>query len=289
MRFFKTLNKNCQNKRLFILLSITSLLLLFSCLDLDSFPDRPYLDNETLMLAHRAGGDKPYGPFPENTYEAAVYGFAHADGIEVDVQKSLNGTLWLFHDSFLLECNGKDKNRIPEKTDEEIRSFMVCKGVEMATLEEILNYHRENSLNKIITLDVKSWLPSKNSYSTSYLTQVADKIAKLVKKYDMADYVIVECETALFLNRIRKNNKKILCYLTTFGDLEEGATKALKAGYAGISFEYDVKNPPSIERIEKVKSKGIKIQFWVINDKKDFERALALKPEFIQTDNVLQQ
>jgi hypothetical protein len=93
----------------------------------------------------------------------------------------------------------------------------------------------------------------------------------------------------MFLNRIRKKEKRILCYLTTFGDLEEGARKALKAGYAGISFEYDVNNPPAFARIESVKKKGLKIQFWVINKKEDIDKALELKPEIIQPDNVLVQ
>jgi glycerophosphoryl diester phosphodiesterase len=256
---------------------------------LDAFPDQSYTKYETLIFAHRAGGDAPYGPFEENTMEAAIYGFTNADGIEVDVQKSLSGTLWLFHDSYLVECDGKDKNRIPEKTDDEIRSYMSCKGDQLSTLEDIFKYHRENSLTKFITLDVKSWLPSKNSYSTSYLIQVADKISELVNQYQMQEYVLVECENALFLNRVRKKNKRIQLYLTTFGDLEEGARKALKAGYDGISYEFDVTNPPSISRIERVKNKGVRIQFWVINNKQDIELALKFKPEIIQTDNVLRE
>ena len=276
-------------KVLHYLLIAILFIILYSCRDLESYSDNPYPDKSTLILAHRAGGDAPYGLYEENTLEAAIFGFDNADGIEVDVQKSLDGTLWLFHDSYLTECNGKDKNRIPEKRDEAIRKYMECKGDKLATLEEVFKFHRENNLDKLITLDVKSWLPSKNSYSTSYLIQVADRIHKLVKKYQMQDYVLAECENAMFLNRIRKNDRRIRCYLTTFKDLEEGARKALKAGYTGISLEYDLNNPPSLERINKVKKKGLKIQFWVINNKEDIDKALELKPEIIQTDNVLRQ
>ena len=68
--------------------------------------------------------------------------------------------------------------------------------------------------------------------------------------------------------------------------MEEGAGRALKAGYEGLSFKYDVNNPPSKERIDKVKRKGLKLQFWTIDNKNDILKAIELKPDYIQTDNV---
>jgi glycerophosphoryl diester phosphodiesterase len=217
-----------------------------------------------------------------------MYGFANSGGIEIDIQKSYSGTLWLFHDSYYVECNGKDRNRIPESTDEELQTYINCQsnGYTLTKLEEIFQYHQQQKLDKHISLDIKSWLPSKHSYSTAYHVQLADKIVELVNRYQLENYVMVECETALLLNRIKKGNKNIDCYLTTFGDLQQGATRALKAGFEGLSFKYDVNNPPSKEMVEKVKNKGLKLQFWTVNDKNDIIKALEYKPDFIQSDYI---
>ncbi|MGQ4726011.1 hypothetical protein, partial [Streptomyces tunisiensis] len=105
-------------------------------------------------------------------------------------------------------------------------------------MEEVFRYHRNNNLNKKISLDVKSWLPTAYSNTTSYLVRLADHISDLVKAYGMQNYILVECENAVFLNRIKKNRTGVETYLTTFGDFEEGMRKALKAGYTGLSFKY---------------------------------------------------
>jgi glycerophosphoryl diester phosphodiesterase len=265
-----------------------SILFLFSftqCKKLDSYPDKAHSDS-TIIITHKGGGS--FGPFQENTLNAAIYGFANSGGIEIDIQKSYSGTVWLFHDDYFLECNGKDKNRIPETSDEDLQTYINCQGngYTLTKLEEIFQYHHQNKLKKYISLDVKSWLPSRHSYSTAYHVMLADKIVALINKYKMEDYAMVECETAVLLNRIKKGNKNIDCYLTTFGDLEKGATRALKAGYEGLSFKYDVNNPPSKELVDKVKNKGLKLQFWTIDERNDVIKALEYKPHFIQSDNI---
>lgn len=274
----------------FSYLLISSTLFLFHCRDLNHFPDNPIPYTGTKILAHKAGGEKPYSPWQDNTLEAAVYGYSNLDGIEIDVQKSRSNTLWLFHDGFLPECNGESKRRITGKTDLEIEQYIQCRGggFKISKLEEIFQYHRQQNLDKKISLDVKSWLPTLYSNTPKYHKDLALEIVQLVHRYQMEGYVMVECENAYLLNLIRKNSR-IECYLTTFGDFEEGARKALKFKYAGISFSYDANNPISKEDIQRIRNKGLKIQLWTINSKDEIIKAMLLEPDYIQTDNVLLQ
>jgi glycerophosphoryl diester phosphodiesterase len=238
-------------------------------------------------LSHKGGGD---GPFQHNTLEGAIYGYAHLGGIEIDIQKSRSGTLWLFHDEYFFECDGA-KDRIPERTDAQIAEYIACKGngFHMTKLEEIFEHHRRNKIDKMISLDIKSWLPTKNSFTTAYLISLADHISDLVIQYEMTDFVMIECENAVFLNRVKKNSSSIPCYLTTFGDFNDGMHKALKAGYEGLSFKYDANNPPSQDMMDNLRAKELRIQIWTINDKAEILEALKLKPDYLQTDNVLLQ
>jgi glycerophosphoryl diester phosphodiesterase len=275
-------------KSIFVLTLLFYFLLFFAaCKDHSESVVSPISIDSTSILCHKGGGS---GPFQANTLEGTIYGLQHLDGIEIDIQKSLSGTLWLFHDEYFVECDG-DKDRIPERTDSEIAEFVSCtgNGFHLNSLEEIFKYHRRNKIDKVISLDIKSWLPTKNSFTPAYLVSLADHISDLIAQYEMEDYVMMECENAAFLNRVKKNNSSIPCYLTTFGDFYDGMHKASKAGYEGLSFKYDANDPPSQEMMDDLRAKGLKIQFWTIDDKDEIIKALMLKPDFIQTDNVLLQ
>jgi glycerophosphoryl diester phosphodiesterase len=268
-----------------IALLFFSVLLLPACRDLDAVI--PVSVDSTIILSHKGSGD---GPFQHNTLEGAIYGYEHLGGIEIDVQKNRSGTLWLFHDEYFFECNG-EKDRIPERTDAQIAEYIACKGngFRMTRLEEIFEHHRRNKIDKMISLDIKSWLPTKNSFTPAYLISLADNISDLILQYEMTDYVMVECENAVFLNRVKKNNDAIQCYLATYGDFMRGMNRAKKAGYEGLSFKYDANNPPTQVMMDDLHANGLRIQFWTINDKTEIIEALKLKPDYLQTDNVLLQ
>jgi glycerophosphoryl diester phosphodiesterase len=265
-------------------------IIFIQCRKLDNFPDRPNSFTKTLILAHKAGGGIGFCPYQENTLEGAIYSFNNADGIEIDLQKSRNNTIWLFHDGFLPPCNGKTDSRITGKKDSEIEDYIKCvgDGFKLSLLEEVFKYHRNNHIEKVISLDVKSWLPTFHSNSPKYHYELAIALVLLINKYDMQKYVLVECENAFFLNKVSQYSD-VDCYLTTFGDFEEGARKALKFKYKGISFRYDPDKPISKEDIQKIRNKGLKIQLWTINDKNEIAKAMLLEPDYIQTDNILFQ
>jgi glycerophosphoryl diester phosphodiesterase len=269
---------------------IGSVFFLWSCRDVDDFKDNPVPYSGTKILAHKGGGSPPYTSYPDNTMEAVIFGFSNTDGIEIDVQKSRANTLWLFHNGFLPPCNGNDKERISRKFDSEIEEYIQCigGGFKIDQLEEVFAYHRAQKLNKKISLDVKSWLPSLHSNSPKYHTDLAYRLLFMVYQYGMKEYIMVECENTYFLN-ILKDKGDLECYLTTFGDFEEGARKALKFDYAGISYEYHVNDPLSREDIQKIRKKGLRIQLWTVNSKEDILKAMDLQPDYIQTDNVLLQ
>lgn len=75
-------------------------------------------------------------------------------------------------------------------------------------------------------------------------------------------------------------------YLTSFGDFELGISRALDAGFSGISFKYKFKEPILKEQIDLLHRKGLKIHLWTVNDTNDIKEAISLNPDFIQTDSL---
>ena len=165
------------------------------------------------------------------------------------------------------------------KNDKEIDDIAKCSGATFTftKLEDIYKYHRSHNIQKIISLDVKSWFENKCSlYSNNMMAYY--------HKYDMEKYVVVESEVAYFLDKVKRRSA-IDCYLSTFGDFKEGCRKALKFKYEGISFAYDRGESIDADDIELIHRKGLRIQVWVINDLQQIETLKNMKVDFIQTDN----
>ena len=91
---------------------IVILFLFFSCKEQESF-------KEVRIVSHAVSGlYNPQSFHIDNTKEALHYvlKFEELEGIEIDVQHSLDGSLWMFHDE-VLEDRTSESGRICEKTD----------------------------------------------------------------------------------------------------------------------------------------------------------------------------
>jgi glycerophosphoryl diester phosphodiesterase len=255
-----------------------------ACERVEYFPDRPIIFTKTVMIAHQGGGFFDAG----NTFEACVYGLERMEGIEVDIQKSLDNDLWLSHSSKLMPCGELGAVCFSSVFSQTIITIDSCLGnqINYTRLEKIFDFTSKNYPDKFISLDVK--VPPScnliNINTVNEMNEIADVIIDLSRQYNLEDRVMVESEMGDFLYRIKKKSKKIETYLVTLGDFELGISRALHAGFSGISYEYTLGDPISPELIELMHRKGLKIQLWTIKNAEELEAAKALKPDFIQTD-----
>lgn len=258
----------------------------FSCERIEYFPDRPLLDTQTYILGHRGGGSFDGG----NTFPAVMHGLANADGIEIDIQKSLDNTPWLNYTAYTEACGSIRERCFPSTRDETIMQIDACLGntVDYVTLEKVFQYMSENHPKKFISLDVKAWDPCDiNSLNvTRQMNDLAQRIIDLTRQYQLENQVMVECETGDFLYYIKTNCNFIETYLTTLGDFELGVSRALRAGFSGISFQFRTKTIITKADVDLMHRKGLKIQLWLVNEPDEMAEARAIGADFIQTDNL---
>ena len=271
-----------------ILIQIAFMLILTGCEKIYYYPDRPIENVETIFLAHCGSGNPE---LERNTLDAAKHGLKRLDGIEVDIQLSKDRTIWLSHDVKLPECNGIRLPCFPEVYDDEIIELDTCLGAAFTftKLNEILQFVSDSFPQSYISLDVRAWNPCKftSLEITGIMNVIADQITAASNFYQLQENIIVESEVASFLNYLKKKSgNRIKCYLTTLGDFERGMLLALKAGYEGISFKYNFDEYITVDHINLLHKKGIKIQLWTLNDEEIIDEALLLHPDFIITDNV---
>jgi glycerophosphoryl diester phosphodiesterase len=254
---------------------ITILLLIIlsiSCERVTYFPDNPVVGHKTYILAHKGGGSFDEG----NTMEASIYGLTMADGIEVDIQKSSDNDLWLSHSSKTTSCGSFKEMCFPSTTS----------STNYTMLEDVFAYMQKNYPEKFISLDVKTWSPCgiSNLNVIHEMNQLAQSIINLTAKYHLENQVMVESESGDFLYYIKKHSDHIETYLATLGDFELGISRALDAGFSGVSFKYKFDEPINKELIDLMHRKGLKIQLWTV-DAADLEEAKLIGPDFIQTDS----
>lgn len=259
------------------------LVALYSCERVKYFPNNPIVVDKTRFLAHRGGGNFDEG----NTIEACKYGLSKLDGVECDLQKSLDNDIWLCHSSLLPSCGSFNSTCFASVTSNTINLIDSClgNGKDFTQLETVFQYMENNYPDKYISLDVKAWNPCDISGMNiiKEMNELGQEIIRLTNKYHLENRVLVESETGDFLYYIKTHSSGIETYLTTLGDFELGVSRALDAGFSGISFEYYYRSV-SKELIDLIHRKGLKIQLWTVND--HINEALLLNPDFIQTDSL---
>lgn len=260
---------------------------LMGCDKIHYYPDRPFYDVQTKLLAHKAGCTYSYIDNFKNTADSSLNKMA---GIEVDIQLSKERTLWILHEPYVLNCDESEGPCFVDTYDSYIVDIDSCMGSTrgFTRLESLFQLMTEKYPEKYISIDVKAWVPCKldGLDITGMMNVMADQIIALTNKYNMAGKVMVECETTTFLKYIKKQSSGIETYLTTLGDFERGMLIALYDGYSGISFKYKFDEEITIDHINLIRKKGLKIQLWTVNSEADIKEAFTLNPDFIQTDNM---
>lgn len=269
----------------YILLSVVALSLA-SCERMKFFPDKPIAVERSLLIAHRGGGDYDEG----NGLASCMYGLQVADGIECDIQRSNDNNIWLSHSPYVTACGSVGSTCFASLSSSTIIQIDSClgHGKDYTQLEEVFQLMSANFPDKYISLDVKAWTPCKlsNANLTKEMNLLAQKIIDLTVKYGLEYRVMVESETGDFLYYMKKHTGFVETYLATLGDFEMGASRAIDAGFTGISFKYKFKEAITKEHVDLLHRKGLKIQVWTVNDTNDIKEAQQLKVDFIQTDNV---
>jgi glycerophosphoryl diester phosphodiesterase len=253
---------------------------------MQTYPDQPLAEVKTIVLGHRGGGFFDRG----NTLEGCIYGLQHAGGIEVDIQISGNESLWLDHENKLAACKLLEEACFSETSDSEIEEYNICLGEDarIYKLDTILAFMKKYYPDKYVSLDAKAWSPCSISELNMIrkMNMLGKAIVDAAKKYDLSNRILVESENGDLLYYLKVNAPDISTYLSTNGDFELGASRALKAGFTGISFKFKYDEEITKEHVEMIHRKGLKIQLWTVDEPDDMQEALELNPDFIQTNNL---
>ena len=245
--------------------------------------DNPICGLPTRVLMHKGcGSGNPN--YLENTLAAAEYGLSKLDGIELDVQISKDGTLWLDHNNEVLDCDSNVIGCFQEMTDNEIMVYEQCNGVvRYNTLEQVFQLMAAKYPESVISLDIKGQYCEVTN-TKEVMRQMAQAVLNLTAKYKMEHKVLVESSSLAFLEELDNQNSVAQCVITVSGDVDEGLANASATKARGISLKYGIEEF-NADVVSMIHNKGYGIMVWYINTPEQIVAAWNSHPDFIQTDS----
>ena len=216
--------------------------------------------------------------YPPNTLQSIknAINILDAEGVEVDVQMTKDSVLVLFHDPYL-DYSTKLKGCISNYNFSELKNLTIdnskYKLVSLKTILELIQKY-----NKFIYLDIKSYDFCKASEIRTTTFKYALNQSMINIKNDFKNNIILGSKSAEFIENLDYPNK---CFETT--SVYSALTEANEHDFKNVLFFLKF-----ITESDKTLLTNININWGIIGlkDKWTTENAMALKPNFVITDNI---
>lgn len=227
---------------------IVLILILVACGKDSVYKDMPIVGHAITGLYN------PERIYKDNTLEAFEYAllFSELDGIEVDVQMSKDGTIWLYHDTDL-STQTKFSGAISSKTDEELQniSYNSFNKEKLTRLDQII--FPPNRLDMIFYVDLKDF--SYQKMDTILAQQVVQSLQSFQNKNpDFTNLKIIIGDLA-FANYFEENGFTEI--YTDIIDFQDGINK--KDDFSPLDGVFIKNQFISKEEVEKLKFNNLRV------------------------------
>lgn len=275
---FRKLKLAVLNKQRYLFSTIVLTSILFSCNveRTNKTCSLPFdIPSETKFIGHKGSG--PIGQhnnptWHENGSPSVLNALKKTDGTEIDIQMSLDSTLWLFHDHTILSCNDTLIN-ISLLNDSIISSISDCNfNKQLITLDEFNTLLGQYKLNKKhISLDLKVLSNPEivNEWEEdSLVSYVFEQIHQILK----AENVVLEIpQNISYKNAI--SHSKLEIYQVFY---DKKSIPKEEAEHISVPFNV----------FTELNSNHKKSQLWTTNKLSDMITAMQENPNYIQSDNI---
>ena len=254
------------------------------------------ISTDILFIGHKGGGSNNFNPqFVENTLPSVIDGLKTLDGVEVDLQMSLDGTIWLMHNMDLnyIVCNDTSYHHcIVLMHDSVISKWKICNDTvqdRIYKLSELIDYWNASTNGFYISLHVKTDFPADTfnliGSKDAYLQKMADNLGNILSIIKHPNHLFLEINYKPFCDRLKNKVSDIkFCYLSE-GDFRQRIDSAITKNYNGISNSYS-STSVTVDAVQKAKDKGLFVQLWTPYYLDELKAAFTLHPNTIQTDNL---
>ncbi len=257
----------------------------------------PPVETTVKFLGHKASGSSSIDPsIIENSLPAVQKGLKTLNGVELDLQMSLDGTIWILHDLNLatLACNPVLPRMLILSRDAEISKITLCTTKaqdRIYKLSEIINFWNQAATTFYISLHIKLDYPvdSMNKPAiggeAAYLAKFADGLAKMLPSVKDPGKIVVEVYDATFCKKIHQTIPGLKVCLIKEVTFPQQIDDAIALGYDGVSCIF-TEPTLSASEVTRAQNSGLIVQLWTPDTKQELTTSLNFHPNFIETDNL---
>ncbi len=280
---------NMKPKKLFSYLFYVLLFLAFSCQKNDTTQIQNLNGGEVEVIGHQGSGlGTAHNALPPNSLasiQRAINGL-NADGVEVDVEMSVDGELFLYHDKMLeslTDCEGCITGMLAEdlercKYDVGI-SNTLGQAHYLVKLEDLLTLYQGTSY--LFYLDIRFRNRCDESLDPD-LDSLAQAIHELVTRLDMGFQIRAISLSVSLLQKLQVLGSIPELYLDSSYP-EWVIEEAAKANFQGISISNDL---ISAAQVEKAHQLGLKVSLFDVKIRSNVISAISKHPDMLNTDNI---
>ena len=232
---------------------------------------------QPVIFAHRGASAHA----PENTLAAFELALAQgADGIELDVKLSADGTVMVIHDATVDRTTGA-QGRVKDLSLAELRAldagslFSTKSSAEkIPMLEEVFE-----TLGKKLLINVEL-----TNYSTPR-DHLVESVCMLVKKFNLQKHVMFSSFFASNLSKAHSYLPEVPCGLLAFGGLLGAWARSFGFAfgkYAALHPYLKDVTPQQVQRVHRLKGR---VHVWTVNAEADMRRLFGWGVDAIFTDD----
>ena len=205
----------------------------------------------------------------------------YVDGVEVDVQMTVDSVAVLFHDASLessSNCTGFTQNFSFEELNN-CRYRQSTHNERIISLETILNRYKNHLTEFFLFLDIKLY----DHQDQYYAARLIRSLGRLFRNYPtFAEKMIVQSGSSAFLTQVRHEISGAVLMLKT-DNFNDGYIVCSELGLNGLVITHK-----KINRAQVKQAHGLNLYIVLtdISSRGDAVNALRNNPDFVQTDNV---
>lgn len=227
-----------------------------------------------VIFAHRGAS----GRYPENTMEAFRAALRRkADGIEVDVQLTLDEEVVVIHDHHL-DRTTDGTGLVQDQTWEVLQKYSAgawldptFESARIPSFREVCQFIQPTSLKMIIEL--------KNFLSAQ--PHLEEKTVEIVREYQLTNRVIFSSFNFTSLLRIKELDSRFVTALLYIGPLREPWIICRQFQADQLHAPVDQITPALVK---KTKQHGLPIYAWTVNGTREIKRMGAMKVDGLITN-----
>ena len=250
--------------------------------------------NRIAIIGHGGiGFPSPENNLPASSFSSvvkAIEGY-NADGVEIDVQLSADGTLFMYHDEKLetqTDCQGciyfQDSLELVNCRFRSGFNTNIFLDEYLLPIESVLERFVNRTLKPWVILDVKTSINCPGTFDrNTFEAQLIERIESLLMKYDAIDWCIIESGALSFLQGLKDKIPSAKVSYNRF-PVSEYLETALNNDFFMISAPNEQISKADVKMLHE---HGLFVSIYNVKVRNAAVEAIEKSPDFIYTDNII--